>query len=160
VSLPDLILEAGAKAVDKHLDGWLDKALVKAREAAEKRAAELDALEQPTRMDELERDALDFVPEGLAAIERRSPALVRWGKYKSTAVLLALSSGDADKAKLLAMASGLTTEEYLAISDSSSLRMGEITRQRQKDADEVVALVKEIGLGALRFSIPLLLAAL
>jgi hypothetical protein len=160
VSLPDTLLEAGAKALDKHAEGWLDKAITKARDLAEHRAAQIDELEQPTRADEIERDMLDLVPGALDAVEKRSPALLRWGKYKAGAVLIQLASGDSEKARLFALASGLSVEEYLRVSDEESARVGSVTRQRQKDADEVVAVLKEVGLGALRAAIPLILAGL
>jgi len=161
VSLTDALLEHAGRAVDNNAEAWLAKGLSSARSAIEKRQAELDAdTTEQTSFTEAERVLLELAPIGLDAVERRSPALVRWGRGKAAAVLIRLSSGDDQKARLHALALGMTLEAYLIASQNLTQRTANVTEQRERDADEVLSLVKEVGLGALRAAIPFLLAAI
>jgi hypothetical protein len=162
------IAEHARKALDDHAEGWLDRGLEEAADGVASRTAELDdEIAAATRdggeadpMARLEREGLRFAPKALDAIGARKPALLRWGKAKAGGVLILLGAGKEEEARLLAMATGLTLEQYLAGSDLSTARTSQVTLRRARDTEEVVALVREIGLGALKAALPFLLAAL
>lgn len=155
--------------LDRHGEAWLDKALIqadaKAAERLEALTAETTALRAtgqpvPLALDAERAAMLLSLETALPAIEKRKGALYRWGRGKAAAVLIQLSDGDASKARLLAMATGQTVVEYLATSDASTARTSQVTMQREKDADEVISLLREIGVGALKAALPLLLSAM
>lgn len=168
MSLAQALVDTTGRALDNHAEGWLDKGIKAAREKiADRRDVLSDELtrtlsagQRPSFALEGEAAILALAPSGLDAIEKRSPALLRWGRGKAAAVLLLISDGEEDSARRLTFAGGMTLDQFAMHSDELAVITGRASQAQQQDMDDVVALLKEVGQGALRAALPFLLAAI
>lgn len=168
MSLTDALVSRASEALDDKGPLWLAQGIEKARASVanrhlaldvERTEAELAGREVPP-IHTVERFGLDQAVVALDAIERRSPAIVTFGRARAAAVLIHLASGDEGNARRLALASASSFEQRRQASAQSTADTIAATEARAKATEEVLDLLKEIGVGALKAALPLLLAAL
>jgi len=166
VSLVDDAATAAQRAVDDHADAWLAQGVAKAREAIASRRAALD-LEAQERaavggevphVRTLERAELRFASKGLDGVEREAPALLELGRDAARRVLVHVTSGDSERARLSGLAGGSTFRERRAASAASTSGTIAATESRAAATERVVQLGQDLGLELLH-ALPLLLAA-
>lgn len=151
--LVDAIVGKAGEVIEDKADGWMSRGLREAHGAVDKAAEGVDP-------NSFEGAMLAEATRGLGLIGVHSSTLVGYGKARAAGVLIHISTGNDKAARLLALAGASTFEQRRAASAQSTAQTEADTKAREEAHEAMVAMAKDIGLGALKAALPFILAAL
>lgn len=150
--IDDLVDHVG-KLVDDKGGAWLDRGLASAE-------ALIDERTKQVAPGSFESEMMAEALLGLTVVKAHAPTLTSYGKARAAGVLVHLSTGNLLSARRVALDRSTSFAERRQASAESTAAVHASVDADEKAHDEMVAMAKEIGLGALKAALPFILAAL